>query len=178
MQRIRKSFLLFFILFFFGLTYAEEPIKEVKLIRFSDADSMWILVDGRRLKLIVAGIDAPEEFRSRKLRMDSKRCHISQKHIRRLGRRATSYARSILSEGKTIKVRLYRQEDTKVYGSIYLTDGSLYSEKLVKEGYACVSPGDINEKILNRLRSLLSEAKKKKKGLWKDFYKIMDCLCR
>ena len=178
MQRIGNNFVFLFVLLLLGLAYAEGTVKEVKLIKFSDADSMWILMNGRKVKLIVAGIDAPEEFRSRKLRMDSRRCHVAQKYIRRLGRRATFYARSILSEGSIIKIRVYRQEGTEVYGSIYLPDGSLYAEKLVRQGYACVLPDGLDDKTIERLRALLSKAKKEKKGLWKDFSKIMSCLCR
>ncbi|RLB11319.1 MAG: hypothetical protein DRG27_01415 [Deltaproteobacteria bacterium] len=177
MQRIR--FIAFVVLpLLLGLSYAGTRLKEAKLIKFSDADSMWILMDGRKIKFIVVGIDAPEEFKSRKLRMDSKRCHIAQKHIRRLGRRATSYAKSILPEGSVIKISIYRQEKTKVYGSIYMPDGSLYAEKLIKEGYACVSQEGLDDKTIERLKTSLSEAKKKKKGLWKDFSKIMNCLCK
>ena len=56
--------------------------------------------------------------------------------------------------------------------------GLSYARIRVKEGYACVSQEGLDDKTIERLRTLLSEAKKKKKGLWKDFSKIMNCLCR
>ena len=106
-----------FILLFSSICYG-AGLQNVELIRISDADSFWIRWQGRKVKLIVIGVDAPEEFKSRKLRMDSKRCHISQKHIRRLGRRATSFAKSILHKGQLLKVEIIKvdKRKNKVYG--------------------------------------------------------------
>jgi len=177
MQRI-KILALIFVLFILTPCYAEELYNAI-FVKFSDADSMWIWNEEMgKIKIIIAGIDAPEAFRSRKLRMDSKRCKISQRRIRVLGRRAIIYARSVLKRGEKIKIKIYKRERDKIYGSIYLPDGSLYAERIVGAGYACVSGDLIDKREMEKLEKSLIEAKKKKKGLWKKYYKIMDCLCK
>ena len=151
-------------------------LYQAEIIKISDADSIWIRMQGIKTKLNVIGIDAPEEFKSRKLRRDSKRCHIAQKHIRKLGRIATRFARSILSKGEIVKIKIYKRGKRQMYGAIYLSNGRYYSEELVRQGYACVSDG-VEKKELNKLKELLDKAKKGKKGLWKKYSKIMECLC-
>ncbi len=177
MQRI-KILILILILCILSPCYGEELYNAI-FVKFSDADSMWIWNEEMgKIKIIIAGIDAPEAFRSRKLRMDSKRCKISQKRIRVLGRRAIIYARSILKRGEEIKIKIYKKERNRIYGSIYLSDGGLYAERIVGAGYACVSGNLIDQKEMEKLKKALIEAKKEQKGLWKKYYKIMDCLCR
>ena len=64
----------------FPMCYGGE-LYQAEVIKISDADSIWIRMNGRKIKLNIAGIDAPEEFKSRKMRMDSKRCHISRREL-------------------------------------------------------------------------------------------------
>ncbi len=160
----------------FPMCYGGE-LYQAEVIKISDADSIWIRMNGRKIKLNIAGIDAPEEFKSRKMRMDSKRCHISRKRIRKLGRMATNYARSILNKGEMVKIEIYNKGEKEIYGVLFLPDGQSYGEEIVRQGYACVS-GESKEKELQNLRELLYRAKENKKGLWDKYYKEVDCLCK
>jgi len=161
---------------FLSICHAEQ-LKKAEVVKISDGDTIWVRIDGRKVKLNLAGIDTPEEFKSRKLRKDSARCDIAQKYIRRLGRIATRYARSILHRRDKVRIKVYKRDRKEIYGLLYLPDGTCYNEKMVEEGYACVTD-NIEEKELAKLKALLERAKKKKKGLWQKYYKHMDCLCR
>lgn len=163
-----------------SICYAGE-LYQAEVVKLSDADSMWVRINGMKVKLNVLGIDAPEEYKSRKMRRDARRCHMTRKHIRRLGRIATAYARSILSKGEKVKIKIhkeiYKVGEKEIYGLLFLPDEHSYGEEIVKEGYACVSD-ELEEEELSRLKELLQEAKKNKRGLWNKYYKEMNCLCK
>jgi len=176
-QKIPAIAIIIIILIFLAPFCYGGKLYQAEVVKLSDADSLWIRMNGIKIKLNVAGIDAPEEFKSRKLRRESRRCHIAQKYIRKLGRIATNYAKSILSKGDVVKIEIYKREEKGIYGLLFLPDGQCYSEEMVRQGYACVSD-DIERKRFYRLEKLFYEAKKNKKGLWNKYYKEMDCLCR
>jgi len=157
--------------------YADQ-LYEVEVVKISDGDSIWIRMQGIKIRVELAGIDTPEEFKIRKLRMDAARCKRAQKHVRKLGRIATRYARRLLHKRDKVSIKVYKRVRNQVWALLYLQDGTCYNEKMVKEGYACVSNDIVEEKELLKLKKLLEEAKQKRKGLWKKYYKRMSCLCK
>ncbi len=179
-QRIRAILNIFFIFFLpcfcISNSYPNQLYK-AKLIKISDADTFWLKFQGRRIRFDLVGADAPEEFKSRKLRRESGRCHLAQKRIRKLGRIATNYVRSVLSKGDIVHIDIREQNEWGIKGILYLSDGICLNELIVKNGYACVTKG-IGEKEESKLYKFFENAKKQKKGLWKEYSKQMDCLCK
>ncbi len=147
---------------------------KAKIYRISDGDTIWVKTSyGKKIKLRLIGIDTPEKFESEKLLRESKRCGIKVKQMRYLGILATKFAKSILKKGEIVTVKTFGKGYYKrTLAVIILPNGNNFNKLMVINGYACSYrnkyPYEEYEKI----------AKKEKMGLWKDYYNIMDCLCK
>lgn len=84
------------------------------------------------------------------------------------GYEAMSFTKSLVL-GKDVIVK---KKDTDMYGRIvglvYLPDGTLLNEELVKNGYAWVYDLYCTDSICSRWKQLEQEAREKGRGLWQD----------
>ena len=74
-------------------------------------------------------------------------------------------------------------ENGRVLGIIFLPDGTNVNERMAGDGFACVyryhggkSPELPMEEWI-RLNELMKRAKRERRGLWGEAYKVMECLC-
>ncbi len=141
-----------------------------------------VLIDDEPQKLGLFGIDAPEELWGPKLKWDADICGVSKIHMGSLGQLATQYTKTLLHKGDQIKVTIYEKGRLDEHMAIVcLPDGTFLNEKIVQDGYACVSkkrPKLLPETEFKELEELLEDAKKNKYGLWRKAYKTMECLCQ
>lgn len=150
-----------------------EYTAEVKKV--SDGDTIVVNVNGEKAKLRLLWIDTPEKSEGYKLLNDADKCGVSKRKMRDLGQKATAYAKRNFHVKDKVKIKIEGQGDFKRYlALIWNKNGELYNEEVIKDGYACIYT---KKKYPKYLEELLAEAKKKRRGLWKDYYKIMNCLC-
>ena len=173
--------LLLFIIFDISV-YADTISATVSKI--SDGDTIWVISQGKKIKLRLLGIDTPEKYPSKKMSKDIRRCHTSYEKMKRLGLLATKHAETMLWVGEKVTVKTSgKGYYHRTLAFIILPDGSNYNERMVSDGYACVykyhghKSREISWNEFFKLERLLERAKKEKKGLWRKYYKIMDCLC-
>ena len=155
------------------------------LLRVSDGDTVWVLIEGRKVKVRLLGIDTPEKYPGRKLSRDAAHCGVSEGYMKNLGQLSTHHAKKLLHKGDRIKLVVYgRGHYGRVLGIIYLPDGTCYNERMVADGFACVYKyhGRKSKELpwteWIKLNYLLHEAKKHRRGLWSVDYRVMDCLCK
>ncbi len=151
-----------------------EVLAKVKKV--SDGDTLIVqLPNGDDAKLRLLWIDTPEKFNGNKLVKDAEKCHTSKRKMREMGQKASAYAHRNFHVGDKVKLKI---EGKGHYGRylalIWNKKGEFYNEEIIKDGYACIYK---KAKYPKYLENLLAEAKSKGKGLWKDYYKIMECLC-
>ena len=133
MKRL-KLVLLYLVVLFFASSFSFAQFSyQATILKISDGDTIWVLMDGQRVKLRLLGIDTPEKFKSKKLARDARECGVSQGYMKNLGQEATHYARSLLHKGQKVGVVVY---GTGHYGRtlalIYLPDGTCYNERIVR----------------------------------------------
>ncbi|AMM40850.1 endonuclease [Candidatus Desulfofervidus auxilii] len=155
------------------------------ILKISDGDTIWVLMNREKVKLRLIGIDTPEKFSSKKLECEAAECQVSLGYMKSLGQMVTHYAKTLLHRGQKVKLVIY---DRGYYGRaltlIYLPDGTCYNERIVADGYACVYKyrGHKSRELpwdeWFRLNQLLEEVKENRRGLWEGNYKVMECLCR
>ncbi len=147
-----------------------------KVERIADGDTLTVrLEDGRLAKLRLLWIDTPEKNEGYKLLKDVEKCGTSKKKMREAGLKATAYAKRNFHKGDRVKVKIEGQGHFKRYlALIWNKKGELYNEEIIKDGYACIYR---KAKYPKYLEKLLDEAKRKRRGLWRDYYDIMNCLC-
>ncbi len=147
-----------------------------KVEKIADGDTLTVrLEDGRKAKLRLLWIDTPEKNEGYKLLRDVEKCGTSKRRMREAGQKATAYAKRNFHKGDRVKVKIEGQGHFKRYlALIWNKKGELYNEEIIKDGYACIYR---KAKYPKYLEDLLEDAKKHRRGLWKDYYDIMNCLC-
>jgi len=147
-----------------------------RVVKVADGDTITVqLEDGTKAKLRLLWIDTPEKSEGYKLLRDVDKCNTSKRKMRQMGQKATAYAKRNFHVKDRVKVKIEGKGQFKRYlALIWNKEGELYNEEAIKDGYACIYR---KAEYPKHLEKLLEEAKKKRRGLWKEYYKIMECLC-
>jgi micrococcal nuclease len=174
-QESRKNlkeciFLLFFLISFILLSstqsYAQQPITVTKIV---DGDTLKINYKGQKESIRLIGIDTPESRINRKTKKDAKRSGQDIETIIAMGKRATAYVESIVKRGDLITIELDVQERDR-YGRllcyVYLSNGKMLNEEIVKAGYANVMSIPPDVKYEDRFLKAYQDARERKIGLW------------
>ena len=119
-----------------------------------DGDTVSVLIDGKREKVRLIGIDAPE---------------IGQKPW---GEEAKHFLEGLL-KASDWKVRLEYDVDRRdKYGRIlaylWTADGKMINLLMVKDGYAMLFTFPPNIKYVNELRAAQQEARDQRAGIWRE----------
>ena len=129
------------------------------------------LEDGEEVRVRLIGIDTPEKRKNRKLMRDSKRLGIPPEETIEMGREATRFAESLIPPG----TKVFLETDVQIhdrYGRllayVYLPDGRMLNELLLKEGYATVYTFPPNVKYVDRFRRAQEYARERGKGFWRE----------
>jgi micrococcal nuclease len=136
----------------FSLSRQNAPDNFVTVVSVSDGDTVSVILDKRREKVRLIGIDAPE---------------LGQKPW---GAEAKKYLETLLgSSGWKVELQFDVEKRDK-YGRIlaYLktTDGKLINLLMVRNGYAMLFTIPPNVRYAAELRAAQREAREKRLGIW------------
>ena len=87
-----------------------------------------------------------------------------------MGKRATGYVERLVTPGDLITIEFDVQQRDKyrrLLGYVYLSNGKMLNEEIVKAGYANVMTIPPNVKYQDRFLRAYRDARENKKGLWK-----------
>ncbi len=115
------------------------------------------------------GIDTPESRVNKKTKKDAKRSGQDVETIIAMGKRATEYVESLVKPGGLITIEFDVQERDRykrLLGYVYLSNGKMLNEEIVKAGYASVMTIPPNVKYKDRFLIAYQEARERKVGLW------------
>ena len=162
MRKSISSFSLSLIILLFlipHITHAYQCVVE----KVYDGDTF--LCSGEKIRLI--GIDTPES--SLNPHIEKQRSLGDTKTILELGRRAKKFTQSLIPVGTKVEIELDVQPKDK-YGRtlayVWLPDGRMLNEVIVREGYAMLLTIPPNVKYEERLRKAYRYAVENGKGLW------------
>ncbi len=86
-----------------------------------------------------------------------------------MGKRATEYVESLVKSGDLITIEFDAQQRdryNRLLGYVYLSNGKMLNEEIVKAGYANVMSIPPNVKYQDRFLRAYQEARERKRGLW------------
>ena len=86
-----------------------------------------------------------------------------------MGKKATRYVKGLVKPGDLITIELDVQERDRygrILGYVYLSNGKMLNEEIVKAGYAVIMTIPPNEKYKDRFSIAYQEAMEDKRGLW------------
>lgn len=148
---------------------AAQPVNAQKLVSFIDGDSFYADMGVLRQQFRLIGIECPEATPSAKARRNARKFGTSVARYVAVGRSATAFVRKLVPRGTELRIE-YDVEKRDKYGRrlayVFLPDGRMLNEEVLKAGYATLYPTKENVKYRERLVSALQLAMAKGHGLW------------
>jgi micrococcal nuclease len=139
-------------------TPASAPGRDqVKIERVVDGDTLEILLNGKKEKLRLIGVDTPETKKP-------------NTPIMFYGEEAAQYTKKRL-EKKTVELEwdVDRKDQYDRLLAYVWIEGELFNRTLVSEGYARIATFPPNVKYVDKFKKDQEDARQKQKGLWKDY---------
>ncbi len=142
------------------------------VLQIVDGDTLTIQRKGHLEKIRLIGIDAPESSINNKTKKDAARGNGDIGTITKMGKEATRFVKKIVKPGDTVTIEFDKQTRDK-YGRllayVYLSDGKMLNEEIVKAGYASLLTYPPNVKYQDRFLKAYREARENNRGLWGKF---------
>ncbi len=134
-----------------------------------DGDTLFIDIDGKKERIQLLGIDAPEDRENPKLQVDVQRTGLKQQALLKLGKTATEQLRYLLRTQSPF-VLYYNPEQRdrygRIQGDIINSAGQSIAAQMVSNGYAIVIHSGTPSAIIAQLTSLQQKALQQRRGLW------------
>jgi len=146
--------------------YAQQTTTVTRIV---DGDTLKVFYLEGEESIRLIGIDTPESRVNKKTKKDAKRSGQDIETIIAMGKRATEYVESLVKPGGLITIEFDVQERDRykrLLGYVYLPNGNMLNEEIVKAGYASVMTIPPNVKYKDRFLIAYQEARKDKRGLW------------
>lgn len=147
--------------------YAEEMAVVVDV---EDGDTLTIEYNGKKEPINLIGIDAPESVMNKKAEIDSRQAGESLLAITSKGIDAKRFVERIVRKGDIVAIAFdvqMRDKDGTLQGYIYLPDGRMLNEEIIRAGYAKVITIPPHVKNQERFLEAYKESRVYRRGLWK-----------
>lgn len=147
--------------------YADEIATVVDVV---DGDTLIIEYNGKQESIDLLGIDAPESVMNRKAELDSRNTGESLLAITSRGIDAKRFVERIVKKGDIVAIAFdvqIKDHEGKLQAYVYLSDGRMLNEEIVRAGYAKVIMIPPNVKYQERFMGAYKEARTYRRGLWR-----------
>jgi len=157
---------------------AQEKRIEAVVTRVVDGDTIRVSYQGKSDTVRLIGIDAPESRNNRKAKKDSARSERDIEETIAMGRKSTEFVKGLIHGGSQVALELDVQERNhyhRLLAYVYLPDGRMLNEEIVRAGYAAPMTVPPNVKYAGTFSRAYREARENKRGLWiapeKEFFR-------
>ncbi len=164
-----KKLSILFVVFSLFLTVNSCAQQKTTITRIIDGDTIQALYGGVEKRIRLIGIDTPESRVNRKAKKDANMSDHDLKTIIEMGKKAKAYVDGLVKRGDLITIEFDVQERDRykrLLGYVYLSNGKMLNEEIVKAGYANVMTIPPNVKYKDRFIGAYQEAEEDKRGLW------------
>lgn len=141
-----------------------------KVLYVIDGDTLKIMYDGKKQSIRLIGIDAPESKKNSKAFKDSRRSSRDIDAIVTQGKIAKKYVKGLVKKGDSIKIEFdveKRDKYRRLLGYVYLHDGRMLNDVIIRNGYASPLTIPPNVKYRKKLLRSYRYAREHRLGLWK-----------
>jgi micrococcal nuclease len=141
-----------------GKAVVENQPGQYKVVRFSDGDTITVDMNGKNETIRFIGVDTPET-------------HDPRKKVQCYGPAASAFTKnSITAAGSEVRLAAdslssNRDKYNRLLRYVYLPDGTLFNEKLIRDGYGFYYPYFPFEKSKD-FDAAEKEAMAASRGLW------------
>jgi micrococcal nuclease len=154
-------------LLFFALVPSRSHAQIAIVDRVIDGDTL-LLTTGEKVRLI--GIDAPESKVNPRAGKQVEWEGKDLKTIISMGEQATRFVESLVKPGDQVRIEFdveKRDQYGRLLGYVYLPDGRMLNEEIVRERYASLMTVPPKVNYQERLLRAYREARENKRGLWR-----------
>lgn len=147
-----------------------ETYDTVTVIRIIDGDTLKVDYKGSDESVRLIGVDTPESKANKKAKKDAERTKQDIITITAMGKAATDFTISLVKPGDTVRIEFdvqVKDRYMRLLAYIYLANGKMLNEELVKAGYANIMTYPPNVKYQERFLKAYREARESRRGLWK-----------
>ena len=167
MRKYLKALSLVFVLVLVSSSvYAQQKTLVTRII---DGDAIQVLYGGVEKRVRLIGIDAPESRIDRKALKDANMSEHDIETIVEMGAKAKAYVNGLIKRGNFVTIEFDVREMDR-YGRllcyVYLSNGKMLNEEIVKAGYAIVKTIPPNVKYKDKFLNAFNYAEETKGGLW------------
>jgi len=151
----------------FTLAFA-QPTEIATVLKVVDGDTLKVQFQGKEEKIRLIGIDCPESRVTPKSQKDAQRIGEDIKKIIEMGQRASAFTESLVKEKDKVKVEFdvqKRDQYGRLLGYVYLPNGKMLNEEILKAGYASLLTYPPNVKYQERFLKAYQEVMERKRGL-------------
>ena len=149
---------------------APENTIPCTVVRVMDGDTFHCrLSSGEEVKVRLIGVDTPESSDNPKARRDAGRSGQSLEEIIKMGKASAEFTKRLLPRGETVYLEFDAQKTDRhgrLLAYVWLRDGRMLNELIVREGYAMVYTIPPNVKYQKRFLEDQRYAWENRKGLW------------
>jgi micrococcal nuclease len=117
----------------------------------------------------MVGIECPEGTASSKARREARKLGMTMSEYLKYGDQAAALTRKLLPKNSKFRIDYdveKRDKYGRLLGYVFLPDGRMVNEELVKAGLATLFPTEKNVKYKKRLVAALIQAQNNKVGMW------------
>jgi micrococcal nuclease len=135
-----------------------------------DGDTLKVSYQGQKELVRLIGIDTPESRKNKKAFKDSRRSGDDVESITSMGKEATNYVKGMVKPGDVINLEFDTQRRDKyrrLLCYVYLPNGRMLNEEIIKAGYASPMTYPPNVKYQENFLKYFREARDGGRGLFK-----------
>jgi len=166
-MKIKNVFILVLcMLAFIVPCFSESPVT---VLYIYDGDTLQLDIEGRRERVRLIGIDTPESYENDRAVRISRRTGKELKSIIAEGKRASAFVKNLLHQGDEVTIEFdteRRDRYNRLLGYVYLSDGRMLNEVIIKSGYAYPLTIQPNVKYKDRFLRAFRYARNNNLGLW------------
>jgi micrococcal nuclease len=163
------------LLFTPALTHA-QPQETATITKIVDGDTFWVKFQGKEQKVRLIGMDTPEISYNRKTKSDMAKTGRDLATICRQGREACDFVKTLIKKGEEVRLEFdvrkmepkKGKQPARLLAYVYLADGRMLNEEIVKAGYGQVYTVPPNLRYVERFKRAEREARENRWGLWRD----------
>jgi len=151
------------------LAFKTDRTLPAEVLSITDGDTIVIRIHGQKEKVRLIGIDAPESHPNPKAKKDSIRTGTDLRTLNEMGQRSTRYVKSVIRPLEPVTIELdvqHRDKYGRLLAYIWLQDGRLLNEEIVRAGYAGLMTIPPNVRYQKRLQDAYRDAWEAGRGLW------------
>jgi len=166
-----KLFILLLLLLPWSPLFAEEA--RGTLIEVEDGDTLMVDLAGKKERIQLLGVDAPEDRQNPKLKHDMQRTGLDAEQLLPAGRAATQYLKSLTHPGDALVLSGKLQQRDR-YGRIstrvFSATGVSLNQAMVAAGHARpLRSGPLPKALKQTLEEAYATAKSTRQGSWKSY---------